>query len=191
MFPYNGHMNDLLTLASEVRVNERTLRRAINEGTLRGNRISPRKLRLPLAEGEYVRSHWGLLAQLREALRTESNVRFALLFGSTARGDDTEESDIDLLVEMRDSSFQRTLALALKLEPLLGRAVQVLALDEAESNPLLLADAVREGRVIVDRDDRWPQFRARRATLERRAQAQYRKQMERVFGRPPRKALTS
>lgn len=182
-------MNALIPLAEEIGVNERTLRRAINEGTLRGDRISPRKLRLPLTEREYVRTHWDLLAQLREVLRTESNVRFALLFGSTARGDDTDESDIDLIVEMRDSSLERTVDLALKLEPLTGREVQALTFENAESNPLLLAEAAREGRVIVDREDRWPQFSARRAKLERRAQAQYRKQMERVFGRPPSGAL--
>lgn len=182
-------MNDLLSLAKEVDVSERTLRRAVNEGTIRGNRISPRKLRLPVAEKDYVRKHWALLAQLREALRTESNVRFALLFGSTARGEDTEESDIDLLVEMRDSSHMRDIDLALKLEPLLGREVQVLTFENAESNPLLLAEAAREGRVIVDREDRWPQFSGERKNFERRARARYRKQMERVFDRPPRKAV--
>lgn len=183
-------MNELAFLAEEVGVSERTLRRAVNEGTLRGNRISPRKLRLPVAEKEYAREHWPLLAQLREALRTESNVRFALLFGSAARGDDTEESDVDLLVEMRDSSFMRAIDLVLKLEPLLGREVQVLTPEDAEGNPLLLAEAAREGRVIVDRENRWPQFSGERKNFERRARARYRQQMERVFGRPPRKALT-
>jgi predicted nucleotidyltransferase len=184
-------MNELALLADEVGVNERTLRRAVNEGTLRGNRISPRKLKLPLAEKAYVREHWGLLAQLREALRTESNVRFALLFGSTARGDDSEESDVDLLVEMRDYSSMRDIDLALKLEPLLGKDAQVLTFEDAESNPLLLAEAAREGRVIVDRENRWPRFSGERKNFERRARARYRKQMEQVFGRPPRKALTA
>ena len=184
-------MNELTSLADEVGVSERTLRRAVNEGTLRGNRISPRKLKLPVAEKEYVRNHWALLAQLREALRTESNVRFALLFGSTARGDDTEESDVDLLVAMRDSSFMRAIDLALKLEPLLGKEVQVLLLEDAQANPLLLAEAAREGRVIVDRESRWPRFSGERKNFERRARARYRKQMERVFGRPPHRAVTS
>lgn len=182
-------MSALSYLASEVGVNERTLRRAVNEGTLKGKRLSPRRLQVPVAEKEYVRGHWALLAQLREALRTEPNVRFALLFGSTARGDDSEESDVDLLVEMRDSSFMRTIDLALKLEPLLGKEVQVLTFEDAESNPLLLAEAARDGRVIVDREGHWPQFRDRKPSFERRARAQYRKKLERVFGRAPRKPL--
>jgi len=174
-------MSELAYLADEVGVSERTLRRAVNEGTLRGNRISPRKLRLPVAEKEYVRKHWPLLAQLREALRTESNVRFALLFGSTARGDDTEASDVDLLVEMRDSSSMRDIDLALKLEPLLGKKVQVLTFANAKENSLLLTHAVRDGRVIVDREDRWPRLSSQRKKLERRARADYRLQKKRAL----------
>lgn len=184
-------MTPLGHLAQKVGVSERTLRRAVNEGTLRGKRLSPRRLTLSVAEMEYVREHWDLLAQLREALRTEPNVRFALLFGSTARGDDTEESDVDLLVEMRDDSLVRLLDLALKLEPLLGKEVQVISFDDAQSNPMLLADAAHEGRVIVDRENRWPAFRDSRAKFERRANAQFRKGMERVFGRRPRRPLMS
>jgi uncharacterized protein len=174
-------MTPLGHLAQKVGVSERTLRRAVNEETLRGKRISPRRLQLSVAEMEYVREHWDLLAQLREALRTEPNVRFALLFGSTARGDDTEESDVDLLVEMRDDSLVRLLDLALKLEPLLGKEVQVISFDDAQSNPLLLADAAREGRAIVDREGRGPEFKGELKKLERRARADYRRRKKRAF----------
>jgi predicted nucleotidyltransferase len=170
-------MNELALLAPEVGVNERTLRRAVNEGTLKGNRLSPRKLRLSPSEKAYVRSHWDLLSRLREGLRTEPNVRFALLFGSTARGDDTEESDVDLLVEMRDR--QPTVDLAVKLEERLGHQVDVVALEDA--HPLLLAEAAREGRVLVDRKDRWQSFSADRARFERRARARYRSQKRRAL----------
>jgi len=174
-------MNALALLADQVGASERTLRRAIGEGTLRGERLSPRKLKVPVSERVYVRGHWGLLAQLREALRTEPNVRFALLFGSAARGDDTADSDVDLLVEMRDDSYTRLLDLALKLEPLLGREVQLLTFEEARSNPLLLADAAREGRMIVDREGRWPKFSSERNALEHQARADYRSQKRRAL----------
>lgn len=174
-------MNDLALLAPQIGVSERTLRRAFTEGSIRGERLSPRRLKLSASERDYLLRRWPLLAQLRAALRTEANVRFALLFGSAARGEDNPESDIDLLVEMRDSTLVRRLDLALKLEGLLGREVQVIALEEAASNPLLLADAAREGRVIVDRDDRWPSFRAESDLLERRAEAEYRSQKRRAL----------
>jgi len=153
---YNGHMTELELLADELQVSERTLRRAINQETLHGRRRSPRRLEISAAEKRYARRAWHVLAALRAALRTESNVRFALLFGSVARGDDHPHSDIDLLVEMRDDSLDRAVDLSAKLEGLTGRRVDVVPIGSVEAAPALLADAVAEGRVLVDRDDRWP-----------------------------------
>lgn len=165
-------MSELDLLAQQAGVSTRTLRRAVGEGTLRGERSSPRRLKLPAAEKDYVLRRWSLLARLRAALRTEPNVRFALLFGSTARGEDSETSDLDLLVDLRDFSLVRLVDLELKLEPLLGRNVDLLSLTEAESNPLLFAEALREGRVIVDREERWTELHSRTARSERRARDQ-------------------
>lgn len=171
-------MTELGQLARQVGASERTLRRAVAEGTLRGARSSPRRLRLSTLEKEYVRRQWSLLAQLRAALRTEHNVRFALLFGSSARGEDSQESDIDLLVEMRDSSLVRVVDLELKLEGLAGREVDVLSVEDAEAAPLLFAEALREGRVIVDRERRWAELQPEAEKLARRA-----RQHERARGR--------
>ena len=168
-------MNELELLANQLGANERTLRRAFNEGTLRAERPTPRKLKLDVAEKQYLRRSWKLLAALREALRTEQNVRFALLFGSAARGDDSEGSDIDLIVEMRDSSLVRIVDLELKLEELLERGVDVLPLEDAGANPVLLAEAVAEGRTIVDREGRWDLLGSEAATLQRRARSHLRK----------------
>jgi len=174
-------MNDLALLAPQVGASERTLRRALAEGSIRGERLSPRRLKLSAAEKDYLLRRWPLLGQLRAVLRTEPNVRFALLFGSAARGEDGPRSDVDLLVEMREPALVRRLDLELKLEGLLEREVQAIALEEAASNPLLLADAAREGRVIVDREERWPSFSAESERLERRAVAEYRSQKRRVL----------
>ena len=162
-------MTELGQLAQQVGSSERTLRRAVAEGTLRGERSSPRRLRLSTLEKEYVLRQWSLLAQLRAALRTEHNVRFALLFGSSARGEDSQESDVDLLVEMRDSSLVRVVDLGLKLEGLLGHEVDVLSVDDAETSPLLFAEALREGRVIVDREGRWAELQSEAERVARRA----------------------
>jgi predicted nucleotidyltransferase len=162
-------MTELELLANQISANERTLRRAINEGTLRAERPSPRKFELAATEKQYVRRSWKLLATLRAAFRTEQNVRFAVLFGSAARGEDTAASDIDLLVEMREASLVRVADLGAKLEALLGRRVDVLALEDAGRNPQLLAEVLREGRVLVDREGRWPQLRAEAGAVQRRA----------------------
>jgi predicted nucleotidyltransferase len=155
-------MNDLLLLSRQIGVSERTLRRAFNEGAIHGQRLSPRRLKLSAGERSYVLSKWSLIARLRAVLRTEPNVSFALLFGSAARGDDTPASDIDLLVEARDPSLVRLVDLGMKLEAALDRKVDILALEDAEESPPLLAEALRDGRVLIDRNDRWPKLRARR-----------------------------
>ncbi|HVC07227.1 MAG TPA: nucleotidyltransferase domain-containing protein [Solirubrobacterales bacterium] len=162
-------MTELKLLANQIGANERTLRRAFNEGTLRAERPTPRKLVLGSDEKQYLRRSWKLLAALREALRTEQNVRFALLFGSAARGDDGEGSDVDLIVELRDSSLVRVVDLGLKLEGALERRVDALTVEEAEASPLLFAEALREGRVIVDREGRWAEMQPKAEQVARRA----------------------
>jgi predicted nucleotidyltransferase len=160
-------MTELGLLAEEVGVNDRTLRRAVAQGTLRGSRSTPRKLELPLHEREYVRRSWELLSTLRTALRTEHNVRFALLFGSAATGTDAPDSDVDVFVDMRDPRFERVVDLGTKLTRLTGRPVDVVELEHAEADPSFLAQVVADGRVLVDREDLWPRLRRRETALRR------------------------
>lgn len=161
-------MTGLALLAEEVGVNERTLRRAVNQGTLRAVRPTPRTLELSLPERRYVRRSWSLLSALRAALRTEHNVRLALLFGSAATGADTPASDVDVLVELQDPSLERVVDLSAKLTAAAGRPVDVVRLLDAEAEPSFLADVVTEGRVLVDREELWPRLRRRRASLRQR-----------------------
>lgn len=153
-------MTALGLLGEELGVHERTLRRALNQGTLHGARPTPRTLDLPLSERQYIRRSWSLLSVLREALRTEQNVRFALLFGSSATGAATSTSDVDVLVDLRDASLERIVDLSAKLTAILGRPVDVIRLQDAGVDPLFLADVVAEGRVLVDREKLWPRLRA-------------------------------
>lgn len=162
-------MTELELLADQIGANERTLRRALNQGMLQAERPTPRKLKISVAEKRYLRRSWKLLASLRAMLRTEQNVRFALLFGSAARGDDSAASDIDLLVEMHDASLARIADLEAKLEALTDRRVDILRLDDARQSNQMLAQALAEGRVIVDREGRWPQLRNEAKALQRRA----------------------
>lgn len=161
-------MTELGLLAQQVGVHERTLRRAVNQGSLRARRRSPRTLELPLSERLYVRRSWHLMAALRSALRTEQNVRFALLFGSAARGTDTPTSDVDVLVGLRDPRLERVVDLGERLTAASGRPVEVVRLGDARDDASFLADVLTEGRVLVDRDKVWPSLRSREPTLRRR-----------------------
>ncbi len=170
-------MTELALLARELGVHERTLRRAVAEGSLRGIRPSPRILEISLSEREYVRRSWELLSALRATLRTEQNVRFALLFGSVARGTSAPGSDVDVLVALRDGRLERVVELSAKLTAATGRRVDVVRLADAESEPSFLADVIADGRVLVDREGLWPGLRGREASLRR---AGRRRQSERT-----------
>jgi len=160
-------MSDLALLADELRVHERTLRRAVAQGSLRAIRPTPRTLQMPLSERQYARRSWTLLSTLRAALRTEPNVRFALLFGSAARGTDAPGSDVDVLVALRDPSLDRIVQLGAKLTAATGRRVDVVRLEDAQTEPSFLAEVVVDGRVLVDREGLWPRLRGRAASLRR------------------------
>jgi len=151
--------------AATVACSERTLRRYINEGLLRGRELHRRRFELPEREERYLREHWPLLRGLRAALRTERDVRLAVLFGSTATGEDTERSDVDLLVVRRRGGERAPASLRRRLEDALGRRVHLVRLDDARRSAGLLADVLEEGRVIVDRDRCWPALAAERERL--------------------------
>jgi predicted nucleotidyltransferase len=152
-------MDSLRQAAAELSIPERTLKRAATEGLIRGERLSPRRFRVSFGEEVYLRGHWGLLHMLRAALRTEPNVRLAVLFGSMAKGDDHEDSDIDVLVVLDDPSIGRFVALTERLSRRLGRDVQLVRLADAEDSPVLMADVIEQGRVLIDREGGWPGLR--------------------------------
>lgn len=157
-------------VADRVGADQRTLRRAVALGTVRSAKISPRRVELAVGEEEYLREHWGLLGGLRSALRTEPNVRFAAVFGSVARGDDREDSDIDLLVDLADPSWAGRQRLNTRLERRFDRPVELVLLERAgKADPSLLVEVLRDGRVIVDRDDVWRALRRRTPSLRRAA----------------------
>ena len=172
-------MSAVRELADELGAPERTLRRAVAVGAVRSRRLSARRLRLADGEFDYLRNHWRLLARLRGALRTEQGVRLAVLFGSTARGDDDESSDVDLLVEFAEEEPLDRLRLGIRLGDKLGREVDVASRRRAERNdPFFLLQALDEGRVIIDRDGEWPNLRARRPAIYKRAMRSYRRRRE-------------
>ena len=169
---------DLTALAAELATTDRTLRRAVAQGLLRAERPSPRKLELSVEERVYLRQSWPLLAELRRAFRTEPAVAFAALFGSAARGELRAGSDIDLLVELRTDADKRELAS--RLSDRVGIHVQIVSLADARRAPLLLAEVLSEGRVLVDRERLWARVQAQRARVERAA-ARERDRVEREF----------
>lgn len=161
--------SSLHILAKHLDVPERTLRRAAAEGLVRGERTSARRFVTSLREEAYLREHWPLLRELRAALRTEPGVRLAVLFGSLATGSESERSDVDLLVRLADPTARRVAELTGRLEERIGRDVQVVRVEDAKRVPVLMRDALEQGRVLVDREQEWSGLVATLPVWRRRA----------------------
>jgi uncharacterized protein len=160
---------ELAELADELRVDARTLRRVAADGTIRCERIGARRQRVSEDERRYAAEHWPLLSALRRALRTEPNVRLAAVYGSVARGDDTPDSDLDLLVSLGEDRADAAVKLAVRLERAVGREVDLARLNRIQDTAPLLLKAIDEGRVTLDRDSEWTGLKARRSEIARRA----------------------
>jgi predicted nucleotidyltransferase len=156
-------MSEALSRTAErLGCSERTLRRYANDGLIRGRRLAGRGVELSRAEERYLASHWELLHGLRAALRTERAVRLAVLFGSTAVGEDERDSDVDVLIVHRGGAANALAGVRRRLARVVGRRVHAVALEQAEAMPTLLADVLDEGRVLIDRDGTWAHLRERR-----------------------------
>lgn len=108
---------------------------------------------------------------LRGALRTEPNLGLVVLFGSAARGDYVAGiSDVDLLVELRRPFPGALEALRMRLNRRLpGVGVQVVPIEGARRNPRLLAEVLRDGRPLIDREQSWSRLQARAARTQAQA----------------------
>jgi hypothetical protein len=87
-----------------------TLRRAVACGAVHADRRGPARLELGDGEVAYPASPLGLLSRLLQTLRTEPTVRLAVLFGSLARGEESADSDIDILIDAGDAGRGQTRA---------------------------------------------------------------------------------
>jgi predicted nucleotidyltransferase len=68
---------------------------------------------------------------IRDSLGEVGNIRFALIYGSFARGDESERSDVGLLV-VGDVDERRMLSIIEEVEERLGREVNYVAWSEGE-----------------------------------------------------------
>ena len=69
-----------------------------------------------------------LIAGNRETIRT-FGVKTLALFGSAARGEATDSSDLDFIVELDRKTFDNYMGLKLFLEDLFGRRVDLVLKD--------------------------------------------------------------
>ena len=161
----------LVETARHLGIPERTMRRAANEGLIKGERQGPRRYLIPAQEEVYLRDNWALLADLREVLRTEPNVKLALLFGSFARGSSHQNSDLDLMVEIKNESSVRYRQLLMRIQNKIKKEVQIVSRETAETSPQLMVNIIEEGRVLIDREQNWTEIRDSLAKWQRKARS--------------------
>lgn len=87
-----------------------------------------------------------LLKHATPEIKQKFGVESMRLFGSVARGDCRENSDVDLFVEMPPKAF-RICALKDYLERLLGTAVDIIR-KHSNLDPFILSEIERDGITI-------------------------------------------
>ena len=75
----------------------------------------------------------GLSQPLKDALEPFAHrIKYAFIYGSTARGDDTSASDVDLMIIGDELAYPEVLAALLPVEQAIGRTVSVNLLNSDE-----------------------------------------------------------
>lgn len=69
------------------------------------------------------------IANIKTELKNDFGVKSIGIFGSFARGNETPESDVDVLVELEDPTFDNYMDLKFRLEELPGHTVDLVILD--------------------------------------------------------------
>lgn len=87
-----------------------------------------------------------LLTEATPYIRSEFGVRSMRVFGSVARGEENDESDIDIFVDMPPKAF-KVVGLKQYLQELLGRAVDVVR-NHSHLDPFLTNEINRDGITI-------------------------------------------
>lgn len=158
-------------MANELGVSDRTLRRAVVLGLVRGVYMTQRGLYLAPDEIEYLRRQWTMLDRLRRALRNEPAVEFALLYGAAARRRPSpvpRSGTLRLLLATRQRPSDVLPRLHAKLTWAAEQSVALVALDSVADQPTLLLEAIRDGRVLVDRrGTAWSKLKRQRWRLQR------------------------
>ena len=91
--------------------------------------------------------------KIKSLLSSQDEVQFAYLFGSYARDDYTDKSDVDIAVYLTDTSLDNRLDVHHALEVLLKKKVDLVVLNDVK-NMFLLEAILKEGIVVKDAEDR-------------------------------------
>lgn len=95
---------------------------------------------------DYLQHCIHILTKASHTLRTEYGVRSLRVFGSVARGESKDSSDVDLFVDMPPKAL-KMVALQYYLQGILGRGVDLVR-ARSTLDPFLLSEIDRDGITI-------------------------------------------
>ena len=84
----------------------------------------------------------GILKKCRKKIEKEYAVERIGVFGSYAKGNQTESSDIDILVEFKDPTYDNLIDLAFYLEELYGKKIDLITVKGL--SPYILPSVEKE-----------------------------------------------
>ena len=94
-----------------------------------------------------------MAVKIKQSLSTSDDIAFAFLFGSSARGEATALSDVDIAVYFTgDTDFYRISGLRENMSGLLGAEADIVVLNNA--SPIMRMQVLKKGRLIVNQDRR-------------------------------------
>ena len=94
-----------------------------------------------------------MIKKLKDFLKKEKNVLFAYLFGSYVDGSYRQDSDVDIAVYLKNSSFDKELEIIHKLSKLLNKKIDLSVLNRAR-NLYLIENILRNGIILKDNQKR-------------------------------------
>jgi predicted nucleotidyltransferase len=90
-----------------------------------------------------------MAAKIKQYLSAYNDIAFAFLFGSSARGEDTVLSDVDIAIYFTDAvDFYRINGLREDLSELLGREIDIAVLNN--TSPIIRMQVLKKGTLILN-----------------------------------------
>nr|MCH9741434.1 nucleotidyltransferase domain-containing protein [Campylobacterota bacterium] len=95
-----------------------------------------------------------IVGLLQQKLINMDSILFGYLFGSYAKGLQTNQSDVDIALYLHDTTLETLLQINYELSKLLKKDVDILVLNRAR-NLYLLDEVLHSGIVIKDSEQRF------------------------------------
>jgi predicted nucleotidyltransferase len=95
-----------------------------------------------------------ITSRLEKHMYSMDNIVFAYLFGSYVKGTQSESSDVDIALYLKDSSLDSKLQTSYELSKLLKKDVDLVVVNEVK-NIYLLEDIIYNSIVLKDSESRF------------------------------------